>query len=157
LPYSFASSASCFLDAETARGLSSSAGWFGMTDRHPERWSPDRRIRTTREYTAIKAGGTAFRGRHCLLLSLPREGDATRVGFVASRKSVGDAVWRNRARRRLREIVRRRWVRLADAQRWMVFIAFRSCLSASHGELVSDVESLLERAGAMVACDPRDA
>jgi ribonuclease P protein component len=152
-----ASLASPSVDAGPARVPSSSAGWFGMTDRHPERWSPDRRIRTTREYTAVKAGGAAFRGRHCLLLSLGREGEATRVGFIASRKGVGDAVYRNRARRRLREIVRRRWARLAEAHRWMVFIAFRSALAASHDDLVADVESLLERAGALAAEGPRDA
>jgi ribonuclease P protein component len=119
-----------------------------MTDRHPQRWRRDRRLRTTSEFDAVKSLGTALRGHHCLLLALERPGEPTRVGFVASRRSVGGAVERNRARRRLREIVRRRFARLSRSGRWLVFVAFRSTLTAPAVDLARDVESLLERAGA---------
>lgn len=120
-----------------------------MTDRHPERWDRERRLRTTREYSAVKAQSDALRGRFCLLLAHARAGEPTRVGFVASKKGVGGAVQRNRARRRLREIVRRRFPRLAPTGHWLVFIAYRSTLSAPYQDLASDVEALLERAGAL--------
>lgn len=116
-----------------------------MTDRHPERWDVSRRLRASREYAALKSGAVALRGRHALLLSLARPDEATRVGFIASKRSVGGAVQRNRARRRLREIVRRRYAALPGGH-WLAFVAFRSTLTATHEELVRDVESLLERA-----------
>jgi ribonuclease P protein component len=62
---------------------------------------------------------------------------------------VGGAVQRNRARRRLREIVRRRFPRMPEQGYWMVLIAFRSVLVALHQELASDVERLLAGAGAL--------
>ncbi len=128
-----------------------------MTDRHPERWDRDRRLRTMREYAAVKSRADALRGRHCLLLAIEQPGEPTRVGFVASRKGVGGSVQRNRARRRLREIVRRRFPRMPQTGRWMVFVAFRSTLNAPHQELASDVESLLERADALAPPEGLDA
>ena len=84
-----------------------------------------------------------------LLLVLARPGDTTRVGFVASRKSVGGAVQRNRARRRLREIVRRRWPRVVKHGYWLMFIAARAVLTASHQSVASEVERQLASAGAL--------
>ncbi len=127
-----------------------------MTDRHPERWDRGRRLRTSREFGAVKAHSEALRGRCCLLLVHPVPGLATRVGFIASRRGVGGAVQRNRARRRLREIVRRRFPRLAPTGWWLVLVAYRSSLTAPHQDLASDVETLLERAGALAPADPSD-
>ncbi len=49
----------------------------------------------------------------------------------------------------LREIVRRRWPRLAHHGYWMMFIASRGVIGAPHQELASDVERLLASAGAL--------
>jgi len=46
--------------------------------------------------------GRAIRGEHCLVVVLECPGEPRKVAFVASRKGVGGAVQRNRARRRLR-------------------------------------------------------
>jgi ribonuclease P protein component len=118
-----------------------------MSVRHPERLGREHRLLDSRDFAAVKAGATAFRGRAALLLVLPRPGEATRVGFVASKRGVGGAVQRNRARRRLREIVRRRWARMAPEGYWMMFIASRAALDAPHESLVADVEGLLAGAG----------
>ncbi len=120
-----------------------------MSIEHPERLPSEHRMRRAREYAAVKAGGTAFRGRCSLLLVLPRPGEPTRLGFVASRKSVGGAVQRNRARRRLREIVRQRWPRVVRHGYWMMFIALRGSLAASHQSLATEVEHQLASAGAL--------
>jgi len=122
-----------------------------MTHRHPERLGSERKLRNSREFVAVQTGGTLFRGRCMLLLVLPRPGELTRVGFIASKRGVGGAVQRNRARRRLREIVRRRWARVADQGYWMVFIASRAALDASHERLAAEVESLLASAGILAA------
>ena len=70
------------------------------------------RLRSSLEIAEVKTSGRVFRGELCMLLVLARPGVPTRVGFIASKKGVGGAVERNRARRRLREILRRRWPRI---------------------------------------------
>jgi ribonuclease P protein component len=122
-----------------------------MSEAHRERIAPAQRLRTSIEYGHVKRDGTARRGRHCLLLALLRPGDPTKVGFIASKKGVGGAVQRNRARRRLREIVRRRWPRIEPMGHWLVFIANRSALTAPHVDLAAEVEHLLEESGALGA------
>jgi ribonuclease P protein component len=107
------------------------------------------RLRTQDEFAAVKQAGIALRGRHFVLLGLSRPGHPSKVGFIASRKSVGGAVQRNRARRRLREIVRRRWPAVPPEGQWLLFIASRRVLTASHTELVADVERAMAGAGAL--------
>jgi ribonuclease P protein component len=119
-----------------------------VTGPRSERLRPTDRIRTSRDYAEVKAGGIALRGSYCLLLVLRQPEAPTRVGFITSKRSVGGAVQRNRARRRLREIVRRRWSSIAPTGFGLVFIAFRGSLSASHPDLVGDVERLLIQAQA---------
>lgn len=120
-----------------------------MSSASTERFGRDRRLRSSRDFELLKTLGTSLRGRHCLLLVLARPGEPTRVGFVASKRGVGGAVQRNRARRRLREIVRRRFPRLPATGYWMGLIAFRSVLASSHQDLASDVERLLAACGAL--------
>jgi len=120
-----------------------------MSARHPERFRRDRRLRAARDFVAIKTAGTAFRGTHCMLIALTRPGEVTRVGFIASKRGVGGAVQRNRARRRLREIVRRRFPRIPETGFHLAMIAYRSVLTAPHQDLASDVEHLLASAGAL--------
>jgi ribonuclease P protein component len=118
-----------------------------MSIRHPERLGREARLRNSREFGAVQSAGTLFRGRCALLLVLPRPGEPTRMGLVASKRGVGNAVQRNRARRRLREIVRRRWSRVAPEGWWFVFIASRAALDASHERIAGEVEHLLTSAG----------
>ena len=120
-----------------------------MTQPRAERIAPLHRMRTAEDFAAVKQAGTAYRGRCCLLLALPRPAEVTRVGMIASKRGVGGAVQRNRARRRLREIVRRRWPRVPHFGFLLVFIASRAALTASHQQLATEVESLLAHAGAL--------
>lgn len=120
-----------------------------MTLERGERLSRFHRLRSSLEIAEVKAAGRVLRGAHSMLLVLARAGVPTRVGFIASKKSVGGAVERNRARRRLREIVRRRWPRLPLTGYWILVIAHRGALSAPHQELASDLERLLATAGAL--------
>jgi ribonuclease P protein component len=117
-----------------------------MTLKLPERLHRRHRMTATDDFAAIKSQGTAFRGLYCLLVVLARAGEATRIGFVASKKGVGGAVERNRARRRLREIVRRRWSRVSPTGFLLMFVAFRATPTVAHQELASDVERVLAAA-----------
>jgi ribonuclease P protein component len=106
-------------------------------------------MRSPLDFSRLRAQGRPLRGAHCLLVVDPCPGEPTRVAFVASRKGVGNAVLRNRARRRLREIVRRRWPEIGHQGALLMFVAFRSTVTVAHPELVRDVERLLVQAGAL--------
>lgn len=120
-----------------------------MNAERGERLSRFHRLRSSLEIAEVKDSGRVFRGEHCMLLVLVQPGAPTRIGFIASKKGVGGAVERNRARRRLREILRRRWPRLPLTGYRILVIAYRSTLIASHQELASDLERLLATAGAL--------
>jgi ribonuclease P protein component len=120
-----------------------------MTVERRERLTPEHRLTSPLHHEAVRESGRPFRGQLCVMLVLPRPGEPSRFGFVASRKSVGGAVERNRARRRLRELVRRRWPRLDERGFWIEFIALRGAVTAPHQELATEVEHLLARAGAL--------
>ncbi len=120
-----------------------------MSQPRLERIAPQHRMRAAGDFTAVRLQGTAHRGRCCLLLALPRPAEVTRVGLIASKRGVGGAVQRNRARRRLREILRRRWPRIPQFGFLLLFIASRAALTAPHQQLASEVEGLLARAGAL--------
>jgi len=141
------------LDARAMGGVPTARNATAMTERRPERIAPQHRLRSSLDYAVVKRDGRALRGQHCMLLAAATPGETTRVGFIASRKGVGGAVERNRARRRLREIVRRRWPRVAPLGHALAFIAYRTAVTAPHPELVADVERLLAGAGALTG-DP---
>ncbi|MEK7330136.1 MAG: ribonuclease P protein component [Candidatus Eisenbacteria bacterium] len=125
-----------------------------MTLGHSERLHPRHRLTAGADYATLKSQGRAFRGAHCLLVVHPAPGEVTRVGFVASKRGVGGAVQRNRARRRLREIVRRRWSRVPRTGYLLMFVAYRSAPTVPHQDLASDVERVLAAAGALAPLAP---
>jgi ribonuclease P protein component len=120
-----------------------------MTTQHPERLGRTHRLRSSRDFQIVQTTGTAFRGTYCILIALARPTEPTQFGFTASKRSVGNAVQRNRARRRLREIVRRRFPRMPHEGYGFVLIAHRGVLDADHQALATDVEHLFARAGAL--------
>lgn len=67
-----------------------------------------------------------------------------RVGFTASRK-VGDAVTRNRARRRLREAVRQVMPAHAATDRDFVVIARANTVRRPYADLIADLETALQK------------
>jgi ribonuclease P protein component len=125
-----------------------------MTCRSSERLHARHRLTAGADYAAVKSQGRAFRGAHCLLIVHAVPGEVTRVGFVASKRGVGGAVQRNRARRRLREIVRRRWPRVPHTGYLLMFVAYRSVPTVLHQDLATDVERVLAAAGALAPIGP---
>lgn len=123
--------------------------WSPVSAEHSERLPVECRLRTSEDHLAVRSGGRALRSRCCVLVVLAKPSEPTRVGFIASKRGVGNAVQRNRARRRLREIVRRRWPRVPATGFWLEFVALRPVLTTPHEELASEVERLLASAGAL--------
>lgn len=121
-----------------------------MTTARSERLPARHRMTTSADFAAMRAEGIAFRGALCLLVALGRPGEPTRVGFIASKRGVGGAVERNRARRRLREIVRRRWARVPETGWLLMFVAHRAAPTAPHQDLASDVERVMTAAGVLI-------
>jgi len=64
------------------------------------------RVRKPAEFRRIYAEGKRFEGRFMTIFIAKSAGDVHRLGITASKKAVGNAVMRNRAKRLLREAFR---------------------------------------------------
>src|SRR5262249_4613626 len=109
-----------------------------------------RRKRLTRErdYRAVYDRGRASRAPALVCLGLEVQGEPTRVGIVASKK-VGDAVRRNRAKRRLREAVRLVWPEVGETGWHVVVIATSSTGTLDFGDLVESLRRGLAQVGVL--------
>lgn len=100
-------------------------------------------LRKRAEFVWVQENGRRFRGKLMTLIVTEREQGA-RIGYTASRK-VGNAVVRNRVRRRLREVVRLHTDRLAPASDHVV-IAHTQSADADYRSLQIELLCLLEHA-----------
>ena len=107
----------------------------------------DQRLRSSAEFRRVRE--LAARGwPHPLLVLFvaPNEVGRTRVGITVSGR-VGNAVVRNRVRRRLREALRARYARLPGGVD-LVVSARPASAAASWVELNAALDAVLARAGA---------
>ncbi len=106
---------------------------------------PDlQRLTKRAQFLYVRAGVRAGRG-HVLIEARRRaEAGPIGVGFTASKK-VGNAVARNRARRRLREAARRLLPDLGVAGADYVLVARQSTPEADWAALLDDIKSALIR------------
>ncbi len=103
------------------------------------------RLRGRNRFLEIREQGRRWVHPLAVLGGLPNDMAFTRCGFIVSRR-LGNAVARNRIRRRLREVVRLRHRRILPG--WdLVFIARPPIRQAGHEEVAAAVEGLLQRAG----------
>ena len=105
----------------------------------------DRRLRSSGDFAAVRQDGRSWADGLLVLVSRPNEFDVTRFGFIVS-KRVGNAVIRNRVRRRLKEAARLSQVQCG----WdLVFIARQGASSADYGLLSGSMKKLLTRANVL--------
>jgi ribonuclease P protein component len=108
-----------------------------------------RRLTRSSEYERVKRDGLVRHGKLLTLSATAVENcGLCRVGFIASRR-LGTAVVRNRVRRRLREIVRRRQHDLRQGF-WIVVIARRDAANATYRALEDEWLRLARRASILL-------
>lgn len=101
----------------------------------------EQRLRRDSEFEAVRRRGKGWSAALLVLRALANGLPCSRFGYVVSRR-VGNAVVRNRVRRRIREVVRQAPVR----EGWdLVFIARSGAAEASYPELKQAVHELLRR------------
>ena len=100
------------------------------------------RMRTSSQFSATFRSGTRSGRRNLVVYTAQKPGNTTRIGFIVS-KAVGNAVTRNRVKRRLRELA----AATVSAYPQGLYIAVRA-LPASAGanweELRADYRGALE-------------
>ena len=105
----------------------------------------DKKLRSAAEFSHVREKGEIYRGN---LVHIGVVGDAQtadfRAGFITSRR-IGNAVQRNRLRRRLREIVRKHQTELRK-NIWFVTIARAAAARATYSVLEDEWLRLAKRA-----------
>ncbi len=117
--------------------------------RHSLAFPKARRLTSPSQYERVKRDGVTRRGKHLLLTTLLQENfNPWRAGFITARR-LGDAVVRNRVRRRLREIVRGNQHQLKEGF-WFVLVARHEAAAAAYGALEDEWLRLARRASILL-------
>ncbi len=107
------------------------------------------RLKRRTDFRAIAQAGARAPAQPFVLQALRREeagpaAGSVRIGFTVS-KQVGNAVERNRVRRRLREMVRRKPETAFAAGHDYVLIGRRNALTCPFGDMARELDSALRR------------
>ncbi len=105
------------------------------------------RLSDAERFREVRETGKGYAHPLLILCVLPNNAAFTRSGFSASRR-VGNAVARNRARRRMREAVRQAWDLVQPG--WdLVWIARPALIEAEFTQVQAACARLLRRAGVL--------
>ncbi len=111
------------------------------------RFGTNVRLKARHEFQTVQTQGRRAATRFVTLLALPNQLSADRLGLIASRK-FGNAIMRNRAKRRLREIFRQTEpdavVTRGQIPLDVVAIPKRAMLDAPMSVVAADVRAALD-------------
>jgi ribonuclease P protein component len=112
-----------------------------------------RELRLTRstDFKRVRTKGKAYTHPLMVLIALPGEGPGLKIGFAAGR-SVGKAVVRNRAKRRLREAVFS-ILPMLPVGWYLVFVARGPIRDAKYDQIQAGVHRVLHKAGLWMTND----
>lgn len=117
--------------------------------------TPRHRLRAERDFVHARAAGRAQRSALFTLTAAPRaEPGPSRFGFVVS-KRVGNAVTRNRVKRRLRAIIQARLTSIA-AGFDVIITAQPATATSAFADLAAAAEAALRRARLWTIAPPGD-
>ena len=103
------------------------------------------RLRSSIDFKRVRRLGKSYAHPLVVLIKHPNQEENSRFGVAAGR-SVGNAVHRNRAKRRIREILRHRIASISIG--WdLIFLARKPIHAASYQELQTAIDQLIARAG----------
>lgn len=102
------------------------------------------RLRANEDFQRVRREGRSWSSPLAVLIAAPNASAHTRFGFAVG-KRIGNAVTRNRVKRRLREAVRLHGAAVAPG--WdLVFVAREPIREATFGDIESAVCGLMARA-----------
>ena len=102
------------------------------------------RLRKSTDFKRVRRLGKSYAHPFVVLIKHPNQEGISRFGVAAGR-SIGNAVERNWAKRRLREIIRPRIPKILDG--WdIVFLARNAIHRATPAELKSALDDVIKRA-----------
>ncbi|MFA5714166.1 MAG: ribonuclease P protein component [Candidatus Paceibacterota bacterium] len=104
----------------------------------------ENRLKRKKEFEAVFKEGKTLKGNYVFLKYSKEEDEKTKIGFVVSKKVSKLAVIRNKAKRRMREIVRLRKKEIKDGMR-IIIIALSPIKDAGYEEIEKDIANLLEK------------
>ena len=116
-------------------------------ENHPRRpfgWGKAVRLRKHAQYCRVQSKGRRMGGKFLLVIFAPSSFLDVRLGITVS-KHVGNAVTRNRVKRRLRDILRHEKSALAGIGLDVVWIAKLEAASTSYEALHREVKELMDR------------
>lgn len=108
----------------------------------PFGWGKAVRLRKHAQFCRVQSRGRRIGGKFLLVIFAPSSFLAVRFGLTVS-KRVGNAVTRNKVKRRLRDILRHHKAVLGGLD--VVWIARADAASASYEDLKHDVVELMDR------------
>ncbi len=110
------------------------------------------RVQTNKQFQEIRRRGRSYANHLLVLCALPNHLSYSRFGFAVNSR-IGNAVRRNRIKRRLREIIRLQQEKIQPG--WdIVLIARQPIRSADYHEMESACARLLRRAQLFQAQTP---
>lgn len=105
------------------------------------------RIRKNTEFKKIYKSGKNYWNRNIILYCMKNDINETRAGFTISKK-MGNAVTRNKIKRRMKEAYKRNFFDLKSGYD-LIFIPKKHIVNISFGELENSIRHILKISGVL--------